>query len=258
VSTRAFAQNGEAWLTLDGVAMGVTLGLSGVQMDYNAVEEARVQSLGTDADAPTRGVQLNAIVKSGGNDFHGSGNWAQTNKNFQSKNIDAELTAIGITAGDGLKNRMDIGGDLGGRIIRDKLWFFGAARRRLEEQTRLGAFRPDGSPDHTSFRQVLDTEKISYQATQGLRFVGFHQRQGKYETETGDEQHDYTAREDTNSVNDTYKIEGQSIISNNLVASLQFGAFVYDVLKQFNTGDTIVGREELGDEYHTGEPVAAG
>ena len=43
----------------------------------------------------TQGVQINAIVKSGGNDFHGGGNWAQTDHHFQSNNIDDRVEGAG-------------------------------------------------------------------------------------------------------------------------------------------------------------------
>ncbi len=75
-------------------------------------------------------MQLTAIVKSGGNDFHGGGIWAQTNHHFQSNNIDDELEALGIRAATPSRTQYDVGGDLGGRIVRNKLWFYGAARKR--------------------------------------------------------------------------------------------------------------------------------
>ena len=39
-------------------------------------DEVRVQTTGVDADRPTKGVQVTAVVKSGGNEFHGSGFFA--------------------------------------------------------------------------------------------------------------------------------------------------------------------------------------
>ncbi len=77
---------------------------------------------------PTRGVQVYAIVKSGGNDFHGSGFFAGTEGQF------AEPTTSMMSCGPRASrsaapstSQYDISGDLGGRIIRNKLWFYGAA-----------------------------------------------------------------------------------------------------------------------------------
>ena len=74
--------------------------------DYQTFDEVRVQSTGADAERPTRGVQVTAVVKSGGNEFHGGGFWAGTNSSFQGNNIDQELEAAGITSGDALDSSM--------------------------------------------------------------------------------------------------------------------------------------------------------
>jgi hypothetical protein len=73
----------------------------------------RVQSLGTDAEQPTRGVQITAIVKSGGNQFHGGGVWSGASKSLEATNVDAALEAIGITSGDRLDSQSDVSGELG-------------------------------------------------------------------------------------------------------------------------------------------------
>ena len=78
-----FGQGGAHWYTLEGVPSQTLSGRAdgqGANWDYQTIDEARVQTLGTDAEFPTRGVQITAVVKSGGNDFHGSGTWAQTNQ----------------------------------------------------------------------------------------------------------------------------------------------------------------------------------
>ena len=79
---RTFGQSGQVWFTIDGVSTThlTAGGGDGSYWDYETIDEARVQSLGTDAEFQTRGVQMTAIVKSGGNQFHGGGSWAQNNK----------------------------------------------------------------------------------------------------------------------------------------------------------------------------------
>ena len=93
------------WFTIDGVSTTHLNagGGDGSYWDYETIDEVRVQSLGTDAEFQTRGVQMTGIVKSGGNQFHGGGSWAQNNKNFQSDNINDELEAQGFTIGNALK-----------------------------------------------------------------------------------------------------------------------------------------------------------
>ncbi len=110
---------------------------SGVIWDYaNGRRSAR-----PDASAPMRSrrraaFRSHAIVKSGGNDFHGGGFWAQNGPAFQSDNLDDELRAQGIETGNTLEKRYDVGGDLGGRIIRNKLWFYGARAAALQRIAR--------------------------------------------------------------------------------------------------------------------------
>ena len=102
-NARAFGQGGEMWSTLEGIATqpvgpaaaAALLGLSNGRRGARPDPRHR-------CGVPTRGVQINAIVKSGGNDFHGGGFWAQTDQHFQSNNIDDELRALGITSGNAL------------------------------------------------------------------------------------------------------------------------------------------------------------
>src|SRR5207249_2450228 len=129
---KAFGQHGDSWSTLEGVL--TTSPKSGTQggnyFDYSAIEEATVQTSGSNADAGTHGVQLNVILKSGGNDFHGSGIYAQTSGGMVSNNVDDALRAQGITAGNPVRNRWDASADLGGRVAPNRLWFYYSGRVR--------------------------------------------------------------------------------------------------------------------------------
>lgn len=176
-SFHAFGQDGESWQTLEGiVTMSPKSGTqSGNYWDYSSLEETRVQTVGSNAEIPNRGIFLDLIVKSGGNDFHGTGYWGQTNKNFQSNNIDSTLAAQGITSGNPVEQRRDLSGDVGGRIVRDKLWFYYGARRRDEEQGIVNAFKPDGSPATLTNMQVFSTTKLSWQLNNSNKIVGFNE-----------------------------------------------------------------------------------
>ena len=164
---RAFGQGGQVWYTIDGVSTTNLNegGGSGSFWDSQTLEEVRVQALGTDAEAPTRGVQMHAVVKSGGNDFHGSGFFAQTGRKLQSENLDDRLRAEGFTFGSAVDTQYDVSGDLGGRLIRSRLWFYAAARRRHQELQKFGAVKPDGSPANDIVSARYFTQKFSYQAT---------------------------------------------------------------------------------------------
>lgn len=179
-SFRAFGQSGESWTTIEGVAttsVRSALDGSGNQFDYASFEETTVQTIGHSAEAPNRGIQLSVIVKSGGNDFHGNGFWSQTSNRLQSNNVDAALRAQGVSSGSPVEARWDRSGELGGRLIRNKLWFYTSVRGRRENDVIVGTFRPNGSPAADETLQTFYTMKTTYQMSPSNRFIGFHQYQ---------------------------------------------------------------------------------
>ena len=230
---RVFGQNGGSWTMLEGV--GTTSPKSGTQggnhFDYASFEETTVQTVGNTADSPTHGVQINAIVKSGGNAFHGGGYWGQTSRRLQSNNIDDALRARGVEAGNPIDLRRDVSGDLGGRIIRDKLWFYYAARRRDENERVLGAFKPDGAQATDIQDQIFSTEKVSYQFSSSQKLIGFYQwdRQGGV---TGASQFaPWESRQNATTQVNTSKLEWQWVKGNKVV-SVQQGAWIWNVPRQ--------------------------
>ena len=173
----AFGQDNQPWQTIDGVVVSAAKSgtQGGIYWDYGNVEEAKVGTFGSPAEVPTRGVLINGIVKSGGNDFHGTGFYAFQNHVFQGNNIDAALNAQGISAPGQLEYRTDLSGDLGGRLVRNKLWFYverrGAGR---SSRTRCSASsRTATSAIPTTFR-YFNTQKVSWQVNNTNKMIGFH------------------------------------------------------------------------------------
>src|SRR5580765_825226 len=104
-------------------------GSSAFYYDFDSFEEMAITTGGSDARNPTSGVQLNMVLKSGANAPHGSTRIYFENENLQSNNMPADLAAsIGGSSGKG--NRMhqykDYGFELGGPILKDRLWAWGA------------------------------------------------------------------------------------------------------------------------------------
>jgi hypothetical protein len=256
----AFGQGGAHWYTLEGVPSQTLSGRAdgqGANWDYQTIDEARVQTLGTDAEFPTRGVQITAVVKSGGNDFHGGGSWAQTNQRLQSHNVDDNLKAQGIISGNRIEKQYDFGGDLGGRIIRNRLWFYGAARNRYQGFSVLNSFKPDGSPALEEGESTWHTEKVSFQATPSHRFIGFSQWARKPETNQFTELNSYESR--MRKIVDFHyaKAEWEGVRGNSFIASFQFGTFKLDSKVPFNA-DGMVGRKDLVTQRISGESEVAG
>ena len=228
---RVFGQAGEAYSTLEGVQTSSLQASSGQAnyWDYTTLEEAQVRTIGNSAEVPSRGVNLNAIVKSGSNDFHSSTSLNKTPVSTQSSNIDDELRAQGITGGTGISNRYSASSDLGGRIIRDKLWFYAAVRRQVDDQEPLNTFMPDGvTPAVSKQLSWFHTEKISYQMSQSNKFIGYYQYNHKYDTSNLSQFIPWEHRGGLMTPSQTGKIEWQKVYGSKLVTSFQYGYWTYD------------------------------
>jgi carboxypeptidase family protein len=173
----AFGRFGDAWVTTDGLPMSPPEndGNPGFQtaFNYNAVDEANVQTLGTSAEAVTSGIQLNVITKSGSNVFHGSAFGAYTPDWLETEdNLDDGLRAQGLTAGDRFSHRWDSSGDIGGKVIQDKLWFWTGVRRRKQGEVIPGAFNADGTPSEFAHDQRFFSAKVTGQVTTSQQAIG--------------------------------------------------------------------------------------
>ncbi len=119
------AQSPENLYLVDGVSVGdPAYGTNGAQFPVEFVQEANVVTGGYMAEygRATGGV-LNVVTKSGSNEFHGTiwGNWTPGALQGTPRTVDSAATAI--TSNTRLLNTVDFGAEIGGPIIKDKLWF---------------------------------------------------------------------------------------------------------------------------------------
>src|SRR3989454_2391230 len=227
-----------SWLVLDGVVTtdaGQTGG-GGSYFDYASFEEARMQTIANDVEVPNRGVNVNLIVKSGGNEFHGTMSWEQTNDTFQGSNLDDTLKAQGITAPNNLVRRFYGGGDVGGRIVRNKLWFYTGMRGRMNRENPLGVFQADGTPGVVDQTQFMTTQKISYQATRSQRFIVFDYYQRLIKDDPMTSNQAYETKQNNFQPQHTTKVEWQAVKGNSLVLSAQVARWRVHVTQ--NVADT--------------------
>jgi len=98
--------------------------------DYNIVSEASVSSFGLPAEyGDFTGAVFNAITKSGSSKFSGMAEFRYGGKDWNSQNITAVPTErLYDPSMKSIKQRtnqhFDLGAQIGGPIIKDKLWFF--------------------------------------------------------------------------------------------------------------------------------------
>ena len=109
---------------LDGVnTTDPAFGGSGANLPFEFVQEVEIKTgaYGPEYGKATGGI-FNVITKSGGNEFHGDIFAYGTTKGLVRSVNNFPFTG---SAANGY-SEADIGGDIGGPIVKDKLWFFGA------------------------------------------------------------------------------------------------------------------------------------
>lgn len=154
--------------------------------DDNSIEDSQVKTVGNTADVGPQGANWVMVVKSGGNTFHSTSQVQFESPKLQSSNIDEELRAKGVTGGDALKSFRNFYGDLGGRILRDRLWFYGALRDQRSYVLPVGFSAAPGAdgrygtaddPQGESRTDLTNqTLKVTSRLTNNYQLVGFVQR----------------------------------------------------------------------------------
>jgi len=109
---------------IDGVnTTGAEYGFQGKELNFEFIQAVDVKTGGYEAEfgRATGGI-ISVITKSGGNDFHGDVFGYFDNDSLQS-NAESVVSTGGTIAGF---RQEDYGIGIGGRIVKDKLWFFAA------------------------------------------------------------------------------------------------------------------------------------
>ncbi len=154
---------------IDGVVITdmAAIGASPTYYDYDAFDEINVSTGGNDLKVATGGIGLNFVTKRGTNRLKGGVHGYFTNHDLQTSNL----------AGTGLENDprlklpdgsfsdkadhidqiADYGADLGGPLVKDKLWFWGSYGKQ-----DIRNVRTNQTKDKTILKDY--TAKINWQA----------------------------------------------------------------------------------------------
>ncbi|HLL76404.1 MAG TPA: TonB-dependent receptor [Pyrinomonadaceae bacterium] len=111
---------------LDGVTVtDPAFGGSGANLPFEFVQEIEIKTGGISAEyGKSTGGIFNVVTKSGSNEFHGDAFLFFTPESFVREVKSSAIPFTG-SAPNGF-SEVDAGFDIGGPIIKDKLWFFGA------------------------------------------------------------------------------------------------------------------------------------
>ena len=156
---------------IDGVnTTNVEYGFQGKELNFEFISEVDVKTGGYEAEyGRSTGGIINVITKSGGNAFSGDAFGY-----FDSDSLQANAKSVVSTAGTqaGFK-RQDFGADVGGYILKDKLWFFGAYDRVNNSLDSALPTGPRAGQIVTSkSRRNLGSGKLTYNITSGQSLVG--------------------------------------------------------------------------------------
>ena len=134
---------------LDGVTVtDPAFGGSGANLPFEFVQELEIKTgaYGADIGKSTGGV-FNVITKSGTNEFHGDAFAYFVAESFVRE---VKTSAIPFTgAAPNGYSEIDAGFDIGGPIIKDKLFFFGAFNPQTTQELLLDSDVPSGSRERS-------------------------------------------------------------------------------------------------------------
>ncbi len=197
--------------------------------DFDAFEEMQITTGGTDPRIMTPGVQLNMVTKRGTNDFKGSGRAFHTSKSYQADpKIPSEAAAYLLRINQ-INKIDDDGAEIGGPILKDRLWFWGAYGKQSINILTASLLNPANPNSRFQDRTTLKNEnvKVNAQPTASNSLTLVDQYGSKIKLgrnvsttrfpETGWNQNDNFAH-GTGSLTDPtlWKIEDTQIINQNL------------------------------------------
>ena len=169
-------------------------GTSSTNVPVDFLQEVQVKSSGYNAEyrAATGGV-VSAITKTGSNSFHGSAGTYYTDNKFLGDirpslrlNPANNLLAEYLYTPRDKQHTFDPVFDLGGPVLRDRIWFYAGYNPQTSYQRRIATFTqtvPDGGSQTRTFlnptNDMLGRYTVTSQLSKNtrLRFAGANERQ---------------------------------------------------------------------------------
>jgi hypothetical protein len=121
-------RSGEFRVLIEGLPTYGTGQARGIFLNAATADEFNVSLGGANAETEWGGMIINLVPKQGGNDFTGFFLVNGTGGGLQSNNLTSSLQAQGLTNVGTVQKIWDTNATLGGPFLKDKLWFFAAAR----------------------------------------------------------------------------------------------------------------------------------
>jgi hypothetical protein len=225
------ASGSQATWNVDGMPLTDMSSLSSpFYYDFDMFQEMSVVTGGADPKSATGGVQMNFMLKSGTNAFHGSAKGYFESEGMQATNLPTELNYLSNPAtpgkGDRTQQFADWGGELGGPVLKDRWWFWVSYGKQDIRILKLS-----GTHDRTILPNL--SFKTQGQITKAIRgsftyFMANKQKFGRNASPTRPQETTF----DQDGPNSMYKGEINYNVGNNLFLVARYaytkGGFTFD------------------------------
>ena len=174
----------------EGMFFGTMVAAGNFMVSTNpaTVREVVIETSGFNAEAATNGGHVNIVQRDGGNIFSGQFKYDVGSSRLQASNLDDALGARGVKAAPSIREQYDIGGGVGGPLVKNHAWFFASARswttsffqpNNFYNATQGTLFyTPDPSrPAYELNYYKETTARITWQATPRQKITGNYQFQ---------------------------------------------------------------------------------
>ncbi|HEY3054012.1 MAG TPA: TonB-dependent receptor [Thermoanaerobaculia bacterium] len=198
-----------------------SIGSTPTYYDFDSFEEIQVTTGGSDPRIQTPGAQLNMVTKRGTNEFKGNARYFLADHDWQASTKPSGEAARYLENGNSINRNTNVAGDVGGPILRDKLWFWGAYAKQDIKLFVGQPIRTPVNPDNTILKdyngkinlQLLKNNSGTYFYTYGdkLKF-------GRY----ADAQHPPDATVNQSGPTHMYKLEDTQIFNQNFYLTLLY------------------------------------
>lgn len=241
-----------AW-NLDGVTVSdMASGASSpTYWDFDSFQELQAVTGGSDPSIATAGVTLNMVTKRGTNDVHGSARVYDTDPKWQARTTltqeeraqSAASAAGGNFVGSQITGIQDYGFEVGGPVLKDRLWLWGSYGRQQIDLLTVTSF-----PDKTTLEDVngkLNFQVYSNNALTGFYLRGDKRKQGRSASTTRPPE----TTVDQSGPTALYKIEDNHVFSPSFVADV-FYSYLDEGFKLIPEGG-----DKNGPTVQTGDSV---
>ncbi len=125
----SFTQNGWSYDGVD-ITDPAAAGATPTYYDFDSFQEIQITTGGQDPAVATGGVVINFITKRGGNTWSGQASGYFDNNDMEADNVDADLIANHFVFANQVDQIYEYGGDVGGPVVKDRAWIWGAYRKQ--------------------------------------------------------------------------------------------------------------------------------